>query len=173
MSEEIDQDARLTSGRLKRLYLGGLKTSTAKMKRSLVFAVILNIFFWFDVQAGAGPRHSGEKRPGNVRQTESRIWLAPGTVRHRLGYPAPYRRPRHYYGRGHPSIVIVTPYGTFFDPAAPRVVTAPFFCILHNRGFVSRVGLLDHLSGTHRIALNSAAAICPDGAESCIFPYHE
>jgi hypothetical protein len=50
------------------------------------------------------------------------------------------------------------------------VVTAPYFCVLHNEGFVSRIGLLDHLVGTHKIALAAAVSICPDGAASCVFP---
>ena len=50
------------------------------------------------------------------------------------------------------------------------VVTYPYFCVFHNDGFVSRIGLLDHLAGTHKIPLDAAATICPDGVGSCVFP---
>jgi hypothetical protein len=71
-------------------------------------------------------------------------------------------------------VVVVSPFAhSYYYLPPPVVVTSPFFCILDNHGFVSRVGLLDHLSGMHRIPLDSAAAICPDGAENCIFPSYE
>jgi hypothetical protein len=44
------------------------------------------------------------------------------------------------------------------------------FSVFHNAGFVSGVGLLDHLSGTHKVLRDAAAAICPDGIEACGFP---
>lgn len=145
------------------------------MKRSLVLSIVFSVLFWFGGQAVAGQRHSGVKHPDSARHGKPRPWVAPGGVRHQHAYPPPrYRHPRDYfYWRGYPSIVVIAPYAPFLDPLTPEVVTSPFFCILHNRGFTSRVGLLDHLSGTHRIALNTAAAICPDGAEHCIFPSHE
>jgi len=34
---------------------------------------------------------------------------------------------------------------------------------------VSRVGLLDHLSGMHKIPLDAATNVCPDDG-GCIFP---
>jgi hypothetical protein len=42
--------------------------------------------------------------------------------------------------------------------------------VFHWEGFVNRVGLLDHLSGTHKICFDAAASPCPDGAGTCIFP---
>jgi len=42
--------------------------------------------------------------------------------------------------------------------------------VFHNEGYVSRIGLLDHLAGTHKIHLDAAVSLCPDGATICIFP---
>lgn len=75
-------------------------------------------------------------------------------------YYIPYQAP----------VLVVSPYGPSYYLPPTVVATAPFFCVLHNDGFVSRVGLLDHLSGMHKIPLDAAATLCPDGTSSCIFP---
>lgn len=75
-------------------------------------------------------------------------------------YYVPYQAP----------VVVISPYGPAYYLPPTVVATAPYFCVLHNDGFVSRVGLLDHLSGMHKIPLGSAATLCPDGTASCIFP---
>jgi hypothetical protein len=70
-----------------------------------------------------------------------------------------------------PVIVVPSPayyYSPYYIPRA-AVVNAPFFCLEHGVGFVSRVGLIDHLGGTHKIALQHAAAICPDDVDTCLF----
>jgi len=75
-------------------------------------------------------------------------------------YYIPYQAP----------VLVISPYGyTYYVPPAV-VVTWPYFCVFHNDGFVSRIGLLDHLAGTHKIPLDAAATICPDGVGSCVFP---
>jgi len=51
------------------------------------------------------------------------------------------------------------------------VVNAPFFCVLHQQGYISRVGMLDHLAGTHKFPLEAAASIRPAGMDYCLFPY--
>jgi hypothetical protein len=61
-------------------------------------------------------------------------------------------------------------YGPSYYVPPAVVVTSPYFCAFHNDGFVSRIGLLDYLSGTHKIPLDAAATICPDGVGSCVFP---
>jgi hypothetical protein len=69
-------------------------------------------------------------------------------------------------------IVIPSPtyyYSPYYFAARPALVNAPFFCLEHGVGFVSRVGLIDHLGGTHKFALQHAAAICPDDVDTCIF----
>lgn len=70
-------------------------------------------------------------------------------------------------------IIVVPPPAYYYSPysfvPAPSVVNASFFCLEHGVGFISRVGLLDHLSGTHKFALEHAAAICPADVETCVF----
>jgi len=75
-----------------------------------------------------------------------------------------------YYVPYQVPVLVISPYGpsSYVPPAA--VVMLPYFCVFHNDGFVSRIGLLDHLAGTHKIPLDAAAAICPDGVGSCVFP---
>jgi hypothetical protein len=48
-------------------------------------------------------------------------------------------------------------------------VTTPLFCLLDRGGFVSGVGMLDHLAGT-QLPPETAASICPEVAQNCIFP---
>ena len=69
-------------------------------------------------------------------------------------------------------IILVPPPAYYHSPyylPAPSVVNASFFCLEHSVGFISRVGMLDHLGGTHKFALEHAAAICPPGVETCVF----
>ena len=80
-----------------------------------------------------------------------------------------YYVPGHYYQPYYPQVIVVSPYAPAYALAPTVAVTAPFFCLLHNEGWVSRIGLLDHLSGMHKIPLDAAADLCPDGS-SCIFP---
>lgn len=81
-----------------------------------------------------------------------------------------YYVPRDYYQPYYPAVVVVSPYAPAYVLPPTVVVTSPFFCVLHNEGWVSRIGLLDHLSGMHKISLNAAADLCPDGGASCVFP---
>ena len=87
------------------------------------------------------------------------------------------RHPQHRH-RGHqrhrPAHVIVIPpayyyYSPYPFVTRPALVNAPFFCLEHGVGFISRVGLIDHLGGTHNFALQDAAAICPNDVDTCIF----
>lgn len=114
------------------------------------------------------------------------VWSGPPYATSRSGFVAGRVTP----GRGadlsaqrrsyHPSVVyyvpyqapvlVVSPYGPSYYLPPTVVATAPFFCVLHNDGFVSRVGLLDHLSGMHKIPLDAAANLCSDGGASCVFP---
>ncbi|HWP23917.1 MAG TPA: hypothetical protein VNM15_07015 [Candidatus Binatia bacterium] len=65
---------------------------------------------------------------------------------------------------------VVSPY-VYPSYVVPTIVaTWPYFCALHNEGFVSRVGLLDHLAGTHKVPLDAAVNFCPDGSRTCLFP---
>lgn len=75
-----------------------------------------------------------------------------------------------YYLPYPPPVLVISPYGPAYYVPPAVVVTQPFFCVFHNDGFVSRVGLLDHLAGMHKIPIDAAATICPDGVDSCVFP---
>ena len=86
--------------------------------------------------------HSHPRSPGFQRRRSARIIAVPA--------------PSYYY----------SPY--YFVPA-PAIVTASFFCLEHGVGFISRVGILDHLGGTHKFALEHAAAICPADIDTCVF----
>jgi hypothetical protein len=87
-------------------------------------------------------RHSHPRFPGFQRRRPARIIVVPA--------------PSYYYSPYH------------FVPA-PALVNASFFCVEHGVGFISRVGLLDHLGGTHKLALEHAAAICPADVDTCVF----
>jgi hypothetical protein len=78
------------------------------------------------------------------------------------------------YQRRRPTRIIVVPsatyyYAPYYFVPGPAVVNASFFCIEHGVGFISRVGLLDHLGGTHKFPLEHAAAICPSDVDTCVF----
>ncbi len=77
-----------------------------------------------------------------------------------VSYYVPYQAP----------VLVISPYSPSYYVPPAVVVTSPYFCVFHNDGFVSRIGLLDHLAGTHKISLGAAATICPDGVGSCVFP---
>jgi len=88
-----------------------------------------------------------------------------GYFAHRYAYPNGY-----YYPAYQQPLVVISPYSSPYYLAPTVVVTSPYFCLFHNEGFISRIGLLDHLSGSHKVPLDAAAAICPDATTTCIFP---
>ena len=140
------------------------------MKRPLILAIIFSLSFWCDGMSLAGQRHVTGTHITSTHRSVSRARIAPGRFKHRHGRRvAPFNH-HHHYWRNYPPPVIVSPYPHYFYVPPPVVATTPFFWLFHNHGFVSRVGLLDHLSGRHRIPLDGAASLCPDGAENCIFP---
>jgi len=111
-----------------------------RLTKALLFSALL--FFPTPTLAGP-PRHLAlPRRPAVVY------------------YHVPYASP----------VLVVSPYAPAYFLPPTVVVTAPYFCVLHYEGFVSRIGLLDHLAGTHKIALDAAVNVCPDGAASCVFP---
>jgi hypothetical protein len=100
-----------------------------------------------------------------------------GTPRSRFGFGSGVPLERRYFYPVIPyyipyqaPVLVISPYGPSYYVPPAVVVTSPFFCVFHNDGFVSRIGLLDHLAGTHKIPLDAAATICPDGVGSCVFP---
>jgi hypothetical protein len=104
-------------------------------------------------------------------------------VRSAPGAPTPGGRRDSNDGRspqGHrrfqqrrPAQVIVIPYpayyySPYYFAVRPEAAYAPFLCFEHGVGFISRVGMIDHLGGTHKFALQHAVAICPDEVDTCI-----
>ena len=145
------------------------------MKRILVLTTALAICVWLtgEVLAG-GPRGSQRRGDGSARGgAVQRHWQPASVAPH---YPFHYRRrhyysayPYHHYGHNPRSIIVITP-SYYYPYSAPvTVVTSePYYCHMHHVGFVSRVGFLDHVSGTHKIPLETANSICTDANESCI-----
>lgn len=102
-------------------------------------------------------------------------WAGPQHIRSRHAFvgapPQPYYYPNIYQRwPSYPPVVVISPYGPSYYLPPTVVVTAPFYCAFDNHGFVSRIGLLDHLSGMHKIPLEAAAAICPGDSGVCVFP---
>ncbi|MSP37874.1 MAG: hypothetical protein EXR70_05235 [Deltaproteobacteria bacterium] len=120
-----------------------LKSSLTVLAVSLLVAAV----------SWAGPQHQ-RIRPGFVA-------LPPLTYY----YPYVYQRWPSY-----PSVVVISPYAPFYYTPPAVVVSAPFFCTFDNHGFVSRIGLLDHLAGIHKIPLEAAVTLCPSDSASCVFP---
>jgi hypothetical protein len=138
------------------------------MKRVLIFVLVGVIFSWVPDLIIAGGRGRPNLRSGATpRGTMPRGW-------------APTRRAPltrfYYYPNGvyyqpfYPTAVVISPYGPNYYQPPVLEVTAPYFCVLHNAGFYTRAGIVDHLAGTHKYPLESAAYFCPDGIESCIYP---
>lgn len=147
-----------------------------KVFYTLMVSAVLVVLSFAELLAGpkivdSARRTSGVVAGGGPRHETRRYWkpafpVAPrGPFYYRRYYTPPYA----YYGHNPRSIIIVTP-STYYPYYAPvTVVTSePFYCHVHQVGFVSRVGFLDHISGTHKVPLETANAICADGTESCI-----
>lgn len=142
------------------------------MKTILSMITILALIGVLQTEAGAGERrivvqrHAGSGvrhfAAGSNRIVVQRHFHG--------GYPYYYQVPGYYYQPYYPPVVVISPYAPSYVLPPTVVVNAPYFCVLHNEGYVSRVGLLDHLAGTHKIPLEAATSLCPDGGGSCVFP---
>jgi hypothetical protein len=102
-------------------------------------------------------------------------WAEPRHIRSGRAFvsapPQPYYYPNIYQRwPSYPTVVVISPYAPSYYLPPAVVVSAPFYCAFDNHGFVSRIGLLDHLSGMHKIPLEAAAAICPGDSDVCVFP---
>jgi hypothetical protein len=114
---------------------------------------------------------SGEVHPGRSRaQLRASVPSGNSAAGFVVRGGSTYRYAYSVYGSYYPPVVVISPYSQPYYVSPTVVATSPYFCVFHNDGFVSRVGLLDHLSGMHRIPLDMAASLCPDGTGSCIFP---
>ena len=127
------------------------------MKPLMILAIILTWLVSLPTAAAAGQSHA---------------ILQPSRT---PGHGAPHggikpHRPFHRSGAiRHPTIIILPSAGFYYVPPTV-VVTSPYFCVFHNEAFVSRIGMIDHLSGMHGLPLTTAASICPDANGNCIFP---
>ncbi|MGH7825998.1 MAG: hypothetical protein ACREQ7_12580 [Candidatus Binatia bacterium] len=144
-------------------------------------AITLLLAFSGQVSAG-GARVVQRSGQPKVSQPAARVPAAPIVERNRGRHvnPAPghvYKRyPHHHYPRYYRYYrrpVVVAPnyyypyYYPYYTPAAV-LLSSPFYCFVHHEGFISRVGFLDHISGTHKVPLETAASVCPEGGESCV-----
>jgi hypothetical protein len=149
-----------------------------KVFSSLMALVVLIVLSsWANLFAG--PRIAGPNRKadgivarGRVRNQIQRSWgpvfpLGPRTPFYYRPYY--YNHPHAYYGHSPRSVIIFTPstYSPYYGPVTV-VTSEPYYCHMHHVGFVSRVGFLDHISGTHKIPLETADAICSDANDSCV-----
>jgi hypothetical protein len=139
------------------------------MKQAFALLFALAVFqLLLDFSAASGQRHGKTEAGAVLRAPAARAWINPGPPIYRYGHAHRYHPHtfRHY-----PPAAVTSPYGpTYYY--APRVIeaTTPYFCALHNVGFLTRAGMLDHLAGTHKYPLQSASHFCPSGAEICIYP---
>ena len=125
-------------------------------------------------QAWAGGARAGERAATNSpRSHVPRTWVRPGTPPTRFVNPSPsfyyyYPYPYPFTGYYRQPIVVISPAYYPYYVAPTLVASSPFYCLAHQAGWVSRAGMLDHLSGTHKIPLATAASVCPDATESCV-----
>lgn len=124
--------------------------------------------------SAAGGQGRANLRSGSVpRGNVPRGWVHRGVPVYRYRYPTHsyyYYPNAYYYQPFYPPAVVISPYGPAYYQPRVVEVTAPYFCVLHNAGFVTRAGMVDHLAGTHKFPLESAAYFCPESMESCIYP---
>ena len=137
------------------------------MKPTLSLIAIVALGIVLAGEVGAGPRRAGVSLRGNSGVTS---FAGGGSNRVILQRQFSGGYPYYYYQPYYPQVLVVSPYGPSYILPPTVVVTSPYFCVLHNDGFVSRVGMLDHLAGTHKIPLDAATSLCPDHSASCVFP---
>ena len=143
--------------------------------RSIANFISIVLLMALPEQVWAGGARAGEKATVIApRSAVSRNWVQPGTPATRFPnsyqpfyyyyYPYPYRFTGYY---AQPIVVISPAYYPYYVPPT-LVASSPFYCLAHQTGWVSRAGMLDHLSGTHKIPLATAGSVCPDATESCV-----
>lgn len=153
------------------------------MRRVLASFTVIGLLLWPCVDVSARGNRA-TLRAGQRNVSRPAFGDAPALVNQRNvghGFSGAFSHPyyQHHYYYSHPApyyrppLIIVAPsyhypyYQSYYSP--PSVfLNAPFYCFTHHEGFVSRIGFIDHVSGTHKIPINTVAAMCPDGNESCI-----
>ena len=117
-----------------------------------------------------GPVAAGRSDAHVVRSAPT----APSSGRRSDSHDVRSQQGQSRFERRRPAQVIVVPYPAYYYSPyhfalGAAVAYAPFFCLDHGVGFISRVGMIDHLGGTHKYALQDAAAICPENVDTCLF----
>ncbi len=147
------------------------------MKSNLALTAGLALCLWLAGEGLAGGVKWSQGRSGGTASGAARgvgiprYWKPAVPVA--PNYPLHHHRhqyyPYYHYGHNPRSIIVITPPAHYPYSAPVTVVTSePFYCHMHHVGFVSRVGFLDHISGTHKIPLETANSICTDSNESCV-----
>ena len=143
-----------------------------EMKPLIATFILVLLLTAFLEMVWAGGARAGEKAAATApRSAVSRSWVQTGPPVPRFANPYPYYYYPYPYGfTGYyrqPIVVIAPAYYPYYVP--PTIVTStPYYCLAHQAGWVSRAGMLDHLSGTHKIPLQTAASVCPDATDSCV-----
>jgi hypothetical protein len=151
------------------------------MKRVLASLAVVGLLLWSGVEVSARSTRA-TLRAGQQNVSRSGFGSTAPFSQRNVGhgfygtFGHPHYQHHNYYSHPYPYYrppLIIAPsytypyYHSYYSP--PSVyLSAPFYCFTHHEGFVSRIGFIDHVSGTHKIPINTVAAICPDGNESCI-----
>jgi hypothetical protein len=145
-----------------------------RVKPSIAKFILIGLLTALPGQVWAGGARAGERAALNSsRSTVPRTWVQSGGPPTRFVNPYPpyyyyYPYPYPFTGYYAQPIVVISPaYYPYYVPQTV-VVSSPFYCLAHQAGWVSRAGMLDHLSGTHKIPLATAASVCPEATESCV-----
>jgi len=145
-----------------------------EMRRLIGKFILIGLLTALPGQVWAGGARAGERAAINSpRSNLPRTWVRPGALPTRFANPYPpyyyyYPYPYPFTGYYRQPIVVISPaYYPYYD-APTLVASSPFYCLAHQAGWMSRAGMLDHLSGTHKIPLATAASVCPDATESCV-----
>ena len=150
----------------------------AAMKTFLCILTLFGLALLCSAESFAGPKFAapGGAVGGSARGQIQRYWrpAVPVGPYGRFYYSPYYYYPYPYafYGQNPRSVIVITPSAYSLDyygyGPATLVTSEPFYCQMHHVGFVSRAGFLDHISGTHKIPLETAASICTENNESCV-----
>jgi hypothetical protein len=153
------------------------------MKQVLASVAVVGLLLWSGVEVSARSARA-TLRAGQQNVSRPGFGGAPApAIPRNVGhgfygtFTHPYYQHHKYYSHSYPyyrpPLIIVAPsyyypyYHSYYSPASVYL-SAPFYCFTHHEGFVSRIGFIDHVSGTHKIPINTVASICPDGNESCV-----
>ena len=154
------------------------------MKRVFTSVVAIALLLLFSAQGSAGgARVAARSVQSRVSPPVPRFTIAPMVQPHRghsfdrwsgrLHQSFPYHSHAPYYRYYPAPVLIIAPnhhYPYYYSYYAPATVllSSPFYCFSHHEGFVSRIGFIDHVGGTHKIPLDTVASLCADGSESCV-----